>query len=70
MEDIDQIPNDDEIFVPGPGDEDPDATSQMRQGRGDLDPDNALYDPYFPDAQAAQDWAGTSEFAEPGAGEH
>jgi hypothetical protein len=59
-------PGDEEIFVPSDDDLDPAANEQMQQGREDLDPDNALYDPYFPDAEQASSWEGTSEYAEGG----
>lgn len=58
-------PADDDIFVPAEDDHDPEAAEQMRQGKEHLDPENALYDPYFENARAAQEWDGISEFAPP-----
>lgn len=46
-----------EIFIPSKEDRDPVAEEKMQQGREDLSEDNALYDPYFSDAEHAQDWA-------------
>jgi hypothetical protein len=45
-----------DIFVPSDEDRDPEAEARMQQGREDLDPNNALYDPYFEDAAAALSW--------------
>jgi hypothetical protein len=45
-----------EIFEPSEADRDPEAEAQMQQGRTDLDPDNALYDPYFESPEAALTW--------------
>lgn len=46
-----------EIFEPSEADRDLEAEAQMQQGRVDLDPDNALYDPYFKSPDHALTWA-------------
>lgn len=46
-----------EIFEPSESDRDPEAEAQMQQGRVDLHPDNALYDPYFETPEAALKWS-------------
>lgn len=46
-----------EIFEPSGADRDPEAEAQMRQGREDLHPDNALYDPYFENPEDALRWS-------------
>jgi hypothetical protein len=46
----------DEIFEPTDQDHDPETVAQMQQGRSDIDPENALYDPWFEDARQAQSW--------------
>lgn len=50
-------PDQPEIFVPSESDQDPEAEAQMQQGREDLHPDNALYDPYFESPEAALRWS-------------
>jgi hypothetical protein len=49
-------PPESEIFIPTEADRDHAAERQMRQGRSDLDPHNVLYDPWFRDAEHAQNW--------------
>jgi hypothetical protein len=45
-----------EIFIPSESDRDPRAEAQMQQGKGYLDPNNTLYDPWFEGPGHAQVW--------------
>lgn len=46
----------DSIFEPTEDDRDDEAEAQMQQGKADLDPENALYDPFFVSPEQAQEW--------------
>jgi hypothetical protein len=48
-------------YVPDEADRDTEAEDQMQMGRTDLDPNNALFDPWFDDADQAATWTPDSE---------